>query len=430
MHLKFQHKATAQSFTHRLAMKKVLIVDDETRLLQSIEAGLKGYLDEFEVITASNGREAVHYLENDSLNLVVTDLRMPVMDGFELLAYLSQAHPFIPTIVMTAFATPEIEIKLNATGTSKLLEKPIDIEKLAQAIRGGLKQKSHEGGLAGFSLANFLQLLAMEQKTCLLNIQGDNMQGHIYLKQGEVHAAVAEGLKGEDAIYHLLASEHVNITFQKLPKRKIQQMIKIPLMTLLIEAMRRKDEQQSEHPTAPQQAEMEIENGETAAGIVPGQAPPAVETTPSAEEGEMLITEQELNLGDPKMGKLEDTLNRLVDIEGFMAAGVFTPNGEMAAQVNSSNMKLAEIGSLANDVLLKAQKATDIMNVGRGQVVHIEAPNAHIIARCHNENENFSQNAAGKAHIHMVMLLNKDGNLAMGKMKLESITDEVAGAFR
>ena len=113
-----------------------------------------------------------------------------------------------------------------------------------------------------------------------------------------------------------------------------------------------------------------------------------------------------------------------------MAAGVFTPNGEMAGQVNSSNLKLAEIGSLANDVLLKAQKATDIMNVGRGHVVHIEAPNAHVIARCLNENTDFSQTQTGKAHIHMVMLLNKDGNLAMGKMKLESIINEVAGMFR
>lgn len=411
-------------------MKKVLIVDDEIRLLQSIEAGLKGYRDEFEVITASDGQKAVQYLENDTLNLVVTDLRMPVMDGFELLAYLSQAHPFIPTIVMTAFATPEIEEKLNESGASKLLEKPIDIEKLAQAIRGGLQQKSHEDGLGGFSLANILQLLAMEQKTCLLNVQSENMQGHIYLKQGEVHAAVADGLKDEHALYHLLAAEHVNLTFQKLPKRKIQQMIKIPLMTLLIEAMRRKDEEKSESPVTLHEEDISIENGEPAAEIVLKQGYPATEITPSVEEGDILATEQELNLGDLKMGKLEDALSRLVDIEGFMAAGVFTPNGEMAAQVNSSNIKLAEIGSLANDVLLKAQKATDIMNVGRGQVVHIDAPNAHIIARCFNENDDFTKNTAGKAHFHMVMLLNKDGNLAMGKMKLESIIDEAANAFR
>lgn len=130
------------------------------------------------------------------------------------------------------------------------------------------------------------------------------------------------------------------------------------------------------------------------------------------------------------MSNLEETLNKLRDVEGFMAIGVFTPNGEMAAQVTTANLKLAEIGSLANDVLLKAQKATDVMNVGRGQVVHIEAPKAHVIARCLNEADDFSQTQAGKAHIHLILLLSKDANLAMGKIKLESIIHQVAEAFR
>ena len=130
------------------------------------------------------------------------------------------------------------------------------------------------------------------------------------------------------------------------------------------------------------------------------------------------------------MSKIDDSLNKLRDIEGFMAVGVFTPNGELAAQVTSTNIKLAEIGSLANDVLLKAQKATDLMNVGRGQLVHVEAPKAHIIARCLNEADNFSETQSGKAHIHLVLMLTKDANLAMGKIKLESIIHEVAESFR
>ena len=130
------------------------------------------------------------------------------------------------------------------------------------------------------------------------------------------------------------------------------------------------------------------------------------------------------------MSNLDETLGKLRDIEGFMAVGVFTPNGEMAAQVTAANLKLAEIGSLANDVLLKAQKATDVMNVGRGQVVHIEAPKAHIIARCLNEAEDFSQTQAGKAHIHLIVLMSRDANLAMAKIKLDSIIHQVAEAFR
>ena len=130
------------------------------------------------------------------------------------------------------------------------------------------------------------------------------------------------------------------------------------------------------------------------------------------------------------MTQIDEILGRLKDVEGFMAVGVFTPNGEMAAQVNNSGIKLAEVGSLANDVLLKAQKATGLMDVGRGQTVHIEAPKAHIFARCLNENNDFSATEAGKAHVHLVLILAKDGNLAMAKIKLGSVIQEVAAAFR
>lgn len=134
--------------------------------------------------------------------------------------------------------------------------------------------------------------------------------------------------------------------------------------------------------------------------------------------------------GDHNMSALDETMAKLAEVEGFMAVGIFTPNGEMAAQLNKSGLKLEEIGSLANEVLLKAQKATELMDVGRGQLVHVEAPKAHIIARCLNENTDFTATEAGKAHLHMVLILAKDGNLAMAKMKLASIIQEAAPTFR
>ncbi len=391
-------------------MNKVLIVDDEVRFLQSIEAGLASYNDRFHVRTAINGRSALEILKQEKIDLLVTDLRMPEMDGFTLLAHVSVTYPFMPAIVMTAFATPEIEEKINITGTAKLLEKPVEFERLAEAILEGLQQEGKEGAVAGFSLANFLQLLSLEEKTCLLNVRNERIDGYIYLEQGEIAAAIAGPEKGEEALFLLLACENVRIIFKKLPQKKIAKVITKPLMSLLMEGMRRMDEENhriaTSHPVADDQQPLH---------------------TP--------ITDAIDDVNQPKnggeiMGQLEDILNKLRDIEGFMAVGVFTPNGEMAAQVNTANLKLAEIGSLANDVLLKAQKATDVMNVGRGQIVHIEAPKAHVIARCLNEADDFSETQAGKAHIHLIMLLSKDANLAMGKIKLESVIHQVAESFR
>jgi predicted regulator of Ras-like GTPase activity (Roadblock/LC7/MglB family) len=237
------------------------------------------------------------------------------------------------------------------------------------------------------------------------------VDGYIYLEEGEIAAAVAGATKGENALFLLLACDNVRIIFKKLPQKKIAKAINKPLMALLVEGMRRMDEEK--HTLAVSKSAEDHAQ------------PPAAHIAEEKQE-----PANQPNNGGKIMSNLEETLNKLRDVEGFMAIGVFTPNGEMAAQVTTANLKLAEIGSLANDVLLKAQKATDVMNVGRGQVVHIEAPKAHVIARCLNEADDFSQTQAGKAHIHLILLLSKDANLAMGKIKLESIIHQVAEAFR
>jgi len=239
-------------------------------------------------------------------------------------------------------------------------------------------------------------------------------------------------LKGEEAFFALLGCGSVQLTFKKLPKKKVVRMINKPLMTLLVEGMQRIDEYREECGNLNQENQQDGANEGMPAVLPDDQAldPGQQEAVEPTEGDDPDVSDKPIITGDEKMGKLEDTLNKLVDVDGFLAAGIFSPNGELVAQVNKTDMKLAEIGSIANDVLLKAQKATDVMAVGRGNSVHVQAPKAHVIARCLNENTDFSNTEAGKAHIHMVLMLNHDGNLAMGKMKLESVIGEVAGSFR
>ena len=123
-------------------------------------------------------------------------------------------------------------------------------------------------------------------------------------------------------------------------------------------------------------------------------------------------------------------LEAFKDVDGFIAAGVFTSNGEMLAELSTSDMKLAELGSLANDVLLKAQKSTDIMGVGRGNLIHIIAPRANIIVKCLNENTDYAGNQAGRAHIHLVLILGTEANIAMGKLRVDSVIAKIAELVR
>lgn len=400
-------------------MKNVLIVDDEQAILMAISDFMEEFAEKFTVTTAPNGRIASEILASVPVDLVVTDLKMPEMDGFELLAYMSAHFPDIPAVVMTAFVSPKVRSKLEGSGMLRLLEKPVDFEVLAQVIIRCIEGVPDSGTLTGISLPSFLQLIEMEQTTCLMDVTlPTGRQGLLYFNKGVLYDASFADLRGEVAVYAMLVYDDVKISFRSLPNKTYQKKIKSDLMTVLMEGARRRDE------------EIRIRKEETARLI---SARTGDEHTGEAEGGgaENESIYSEIRKGDQSMAEIKEVLEKLKAVGGFMAVGAFTPNGEMVADVNVAGVNLGELGALANDVLLKAQKATEMMNVGRGQVVHVEAPKAHIICRCLNESADFSATAAGKAHLHMVLILNKeDGNIAMGKMRLESVIQEVAVFFR
>ena len=119
-------------------MKNVLIVDDEMPVQLTISEGLGIYTKDLNVLTAENGKKAVEVMESFKVDLVVTDLNMPEMDGFELLAYIRKSHPNIPVIVMTGFSTTEIEKKLQTLDIFGYIEKPFELKYLTNMILSGL----------------------------------------------------------------------------------------------------------------------------------------------------------------------------------------------------------------------------------------------------------------------------------------------------
>lgn len=397
-------------------MKTVLIVDDENEFLLSLTAGLEKFKRHFRVITAENGLQALKILSTKPVDLIVTDLRMPEMDGFELLTRIGLDFPAKPVIVMSAFATEENEQLLNAIGGIPLIEKPIDLRSLADLIQAKLDGAFKGGALSGISLGNFLQLIEMEEKSCAIEIVTDTGQGNFYFIEGVLQDATFGGLQGEEAAIAMLAMTNVKIIIKELTKKDIPQRISTSLMSLLLESTKRVDDAQFDEDEL---AAEEDEAQDQEPGI-------------SADESEEKFDAPEQNpqKGEAEMAKMSEILERFKEVEGFEAVGVFSPNGEMAASVTNGSVKLNELGAIANDVLLRAQKATEIMGVGRGNLVHIQAPKAQVIARCLNEATDFAANQSGRAHIHMVLVLGQEGNLAMGKMKLDAIIQEIAPAFR
>ncbi len=221
-------------------MKNILIADDEKPFLLSLKDGLKEHADSFNVITAENGAEAVAILQNQPVDLLVTDLKMPIMDGFELLAHMSRHHPALPVIVMTAFGTQDIEERLNRVDNFHYIEKPLDIDHLANAIYKALGDASRSF-IRGINLATFLQLVQMEGKTCTLKITSRHGSGLLHIKKGQLYAAETETSNGEKAAHEIVCWENPEIEMESICRPKERE-IDTPIEFILLEAFRMEDE--------------------------------------------------------------------------------------------------------------------------------------------------------------------------------------------
>ena len=128
---------------------------------------------------------------------------------------------------------------------------------------------------------------------------------------------------------------------------------------------------------------------------------------------------------------VQDKLKEFTGIEGFAGVGLFTPTGEtLALLAADTRVNIKDIGILANNVLRNAQKASLDMGAGRGQLVHIEAEQAHIIVRCLNEGNDPLKSEPGKAHIHLVLVLSSEASIGLAKLKVGSIIGTLAPDFR
>ncbi len=223
-------------------MDKVLIAEDDLKLQRFLHARLQKHKSEFEVLLACDGEQAIEVLKRERVSVLIADLVMPKVDGLELLSYISENYPEIPCIVMSAHATPEMEEGFSEE-TFRFFRKPFHLGELVQAIIQALNPDIPSGSLKGISVASFLQMVKMEQKTCFLEIiPADGEKGHFYFEHGELYDASYRNLKGEEAAFKMITMDKAKIRFRELPKKEFAKRINTELTGLIMEATRRKEE--------------------------------------------------------------------------------------------------------------------------------------------------------------------------------------------
>ncbi|MGD2126754.1 MAG: sigma-54 dependent transcriptional regulator [Desulfobacteraceae bacterium] len=118
-------------------MDTILIVDDEKNYLVVLEAllGPEGY----EIVTADNARTALRLIEESDLDLVITDMKMPGMNGMELLEASRKIKPDVPVIMMTAYGTIEMAVEAMKKQAYDYITKPFQNEELKLTVKKALE---------------------------------------------------------------------------------------------------------------------------------------------------------------------------------------------------------------------------------------------------------------------------------------------------
>ena len=225
-------------------MKKVLVVDDDHGFLLSLQDMCRERVDTFQIVTAGNGKEALAVLSGQPIDLMVTDLKMLEMDGFELVSRMSRLTNSVPVIAMTAFGTPEMEDRLMNLGAFQYIEKPVDFELLLQKITDGLAAGA-KGHVSGVSLSSFLQLLELDRKTCTIMARAGSRTGLLFFESGRLINAYAEPLSGLEAAFEIISWEKAEIEIYNFCQNR-KRTIDAPLGFILIEGARLSDERGAE----------------------------------------------------------------------------------------------------------------------------------------------------------------------------------------
>lgn len=231
--------------------EKTLLVAEDDRAVQSLyRMGLKG-LSGFRIILVENGQKALDVLRSEVVDVLVTDLNMPVMDGFELISRVASDYPSLPIIVMTGLGEADHGNKPLDLGALRIMNKPPRLSHLMDEIRAAASQEP-TGLVRGITLGSLLQLLNWERKSCTLTVKHGEDRGLLYCRDGELIHARHKEKEGIPAAYDILCWDKPDIEF--VDTCRVKATIKdLPITEILMNVAMIKDHGHPDAPDLPNQ---------------------------------------------------------------------------------------------------------------------------------------------------------------------------------
>ncbi|MCP4746941.1 MAG: response regulator [Desulfobacteraceae bacterium] len=227
-------------------MPDILVVEDDKSLQKSMQRGIEGLSPAYTIFAANNGLEAVKLLEKNCIRLMITDLIMPGMDGFELVNHVWANYPEVPVIITTGHSIPDAKRKILNKNSLDILFKPFPMKDLQAIVKQLIEKQANGGTLNNVSPAMFIQLIDMERKTCTVRVRDtiNNKSGILFFRNGKLLDAKTSESQGKQASLEIFSWEPIRISIENdCARDKFN--IKQTLNALLLEASRIKDEKGS-----------------------------------------------------------------------------------------------------------------------------------------------------------------------------------------
>jgi CheY-like chemotaxis protein/predicted regulator of Ras-like GTPase activity (Roadblock/LC7/MglB family) len=222
----------------------ILVVDDEESMVFSIQDYLSSYA---ECLGATSYDDAIAILkDNERISLVISDIRMPGKDGFNLLMWLRENRPQAKVVMITAYGSPSVRALAKQKGAVMYLEKPLDLKQLLQLVRQIMEHKGFSLTLSDMELADILQFLSFSNKAArvqVFNAHGE--EGELSLEGEKIYWIKSGKNVGEEAFYEIMGWENGRFEVYPLESERKSfegEKLSVPLSFLLLEEARRRDE--------------------------------------------------------------------------------------------------------------------------------------------------------------------------------------------
>jgi CheY-like chemotaxis protein len=192
------------------ARHKILLVDDDPDLLKTYSEILGQLPSCPEIHTATSAARGMALLEAHEFRLLIADLKMPKMDGLQMLSIVRRKYPGLRTVVLTALSDEQFRSRVYALGVDLYWQKPgteREIRMFCECIESLLDRNAETGfrGVQSKGLVDIVQLECIAHSSSVLRITNGPLVGRIWINNGELVDAETDGADGEGAFQKILA---------------------------------------------------------------------------------------------------------------------------------------------------------------------------------------------------------------------------------